>query len=270
MAEVALCHFSKSMSVNPDKAALPVTIEKTFETKTVKLEVAVPTEAWATTLGYDAVATVTIDGGAHMKLYWGGTATESKGFLVQAPNGFNDKKTPVYVQWDRTGDDQFVKVFGTMFTTSYLGSFADGDRAMYGKATYNKTSKAVATQIVAIEPNRGGAVTAFGCFRMFSTGVKDGAVKIGKTSSGTAGHAVGATFTDETGMDMASLTDSIATANGTGNITDSGDTELAANGLTVAFDKTCASVNTAGSSGAFSTADSVVSFTLSPTDVFGI
>lgn len=274
-AEVTLCHFTKSMGMAPDKAALPQTITKTFGTRTVVLTVEKPTEAFATTLGYDIKGTVTINGAKFMILYWGGTGEDSKGFMIQGANGFaTGEKHPSYIQWDRTDKtNQFVKVFVASFTTTYLGTvgqpsasnYKAGDRAMFGTATYNATTKAVSTQIVLIEGQRGGGTsTTPACFKMFASGTKEGTITVAKTdnSHGTTGHAVTSTTTDSTDMDAAQLTDSLDTPNLTGNLNPG-----QFGGLTIAFLKSCNDVNGAGATGK-PFADSEVNFAAAPADIF--
>lgn len=268
MAEVALCHFVNDMGMKPDKAALPQVIEKSFEGRTVSLVVEAPTESFATSAGYDAKGTVSIDGKTFMALYWGGSKDSSKGFMVQSANGFNSQKNPMYIQWDRTGGDQFVKVFGARYGSSYLGSSAangEGDEAIFGRASYNKSTGAVSTQTVLVSARRGSEDPAqFGCFRMFASGTKGGNMVIAKTdnATGNTGHSTTSTFTDATEMDAAELTDAPGTANGTGNISGNSGGNFGGK-LTVSFDKNCYAVK---SGTAFPGGD--VSFSYGPSDVF--
>ncbi|MBI3535727.1 MAG: hypothetical protein HY072_09625 [Deltaproteobacteria bacterium] len=282
-AETALCHFNKSMEMNPDKTSLPITIEKTFGgSKTVKLVVEKPTESFATTLGYDAKGTVIVNGSTFMVLYWGGTDESSNGFLIEGGPGMGGegneglsrvgKTHRSYIQWSRTdATNQFIKVFVTAFTTSYLASFESpsaanpmgGDRAMYGKATYNSTTKTATAQIVAIEAQRARAA---GCFKMFAEGTMsdDGTVTIAKTKNAfsATGHLVTSTSKDNTDMDAFQGIRSPTTANGTGNLAPG-----QFGGLTVAFDKSCNDIYTAGNTGgAFDGGN--VSFTKAPADIF--
>ncbi|MEO5970179.1 MAG: hypothetical protein ABIQ95_09650 [Bdellovibrionia bacterium] len=274
--ETSLCHFSKSLSMTPNKAALPTTVTKTFGGKTIVLTVENPTEAFATTAGYDAKGTVKINGTTFMVLYWGGTDALTKGFMISGAAtgmGANSVKNPSYIQWDRTvSTAQFVKVFVANYATAYLTSFSSmssttpmgGDRAMYGHATYDAITKAVTAQTVSIEAQRGGATTTAGCFKMYATGIKDGAISIAKTrnSFSLTGHALADTSKDGTDMDAAVLTDSASTVNGTGNFAD-----VTSAGMTVTFTKSCNDVYTASATTkAFASND--VSFTAVPTDIF--
>lgn len=275
-AEQALCHFRKSMGVDPDKAALPVTVTKTFGGKTIEVAVTAPTEAFATAAGYDAKGVVTVDGETSMTIYWGGSADTSKGFLINGADGIggDTKKRPLYVQWSRAdANDQFVKVFSANFTTSYLGTFGassltspdSGDRALYGEATYNASTKAATAQVVLIEGQRGaGDPTVGACYRMFAQGTKEGTVTVAKTknSLSATGHALSATEKDQTDMDAFQGTDAVDTVNGTGNL---GDGEFG--GMTISFTKSCSDISTAGASGqAFGGNDA--SYTATPEDIF--
>lgn len=272
--ETSLCHFKKSLGLNPDKGALPITISKTFGPRTVELVIEKPTEAFAIAAGYDAKGTVTVNGTKFMVLYWGGTEESTKGFMISGATGMGGPSTkhPSYIYWDRTNPEaQFVKVFVANYTTSYLTSFGamskdspqGGDRAMYGEATYNSTTKAVTVQTVSIEGQRGVGTSA-GCFKMFATGTKGGTISVGKTKNafGLTGHAT--TDVNKNGLDMdaAVLVDVTETANGTGNFNTT--TEA---GLTVIFKKSCNEVYTAGATGnAFAGGD--VNFAAVPSDLF--
>lgn len=276
--ESALCHFAKSMGMDPDLSALPVTIEKTFGSQTVALTVAVPTEAFATAAGYVAKGTVTIDGDNFMVLYWGGEAESTKGFMIRGAkpmgDGHSGGKGVMYISWDRTDSAaQFVKFWGAKFATSYLGSSSGSDemqkdRSMYGYASYNATTKAVTTYAVSVEPQRVGS--GFGCYRMWAQGLKGGAMTIAKTDNAhnNAGHAVSATFLDGTEMDAAQLDDLEDTANGTGNLSN-GDFSTIVVPLIAAtpFGKSCSDLNGgAGSGQPFEGGDA--DFAAAPDDVF--
>ncbi len=272
--ESALCHFSKSMAMNPDKSTSQ-TITKTFGGKTVALSIAPPTEAFAIAAGYDAKATVAINGTNFMILYWGGTDKSSKGFLIQGASGFAiGEKHPSYIEWSRTdATNQYVKVFVGSFTTTYLATVGTGskdnpkggDRAMFGKATYNSTTKATTAQVVLIEGQRGaGTATTPACYRMFASGTKDDTVTVAKTDNAhsSTGHAVTSTFKDKTDMDAFSEKDSKTLANGTGNL----GAGLFGT-LVIAFDKSCNDVNGAASAGKpFASSD--VNFTAVVADIF--
>lgn len=275
-AEAALCHFRKSMEINPDKGALPFSVTKTFGGKTIKVDIAAPTETFATTAGYDAKGVVTVNDVTFMTIYWGGKADASKGFLINGGAGLggDSKKRPLYVQWSREdATAQFVKVFSANFTTSYLGTVGrgsktspdSGDRALYGEATFNATSKSATAQVVLIEGQRGaGTATTPACFRMFANGTKDGTVTVAKTKDAlsTTGDSVTSTYTDSTNMDAFQGTDSVDTANGTGNL---GTGQFG--GMTISFSKSCNDISTAGSTGgAFAGND--VSHSATPDDIF--
>ena len=288
--ETTLCHFAKSMGINPDKSALPQTISKVFGTKTIVVTVEVPTEAFATAAGYDAKGTVTEDGSTLMVIYWGGSGTSSKGFLIDgagASGSMIGGKRASYIHWDLTVETQTIKVLVSEFASgTYLSSAAAsagaarGDSALYGRASYNKTTNEISTQMVFIQEQRsGGTAGSFGCFKMYAAGTKGGTMVIAKTKNSLSGpgHATGSTTKNLTDMDGMSGVDSTSTANGTGNYSGASDAAIQANveaglGITAnanVFDKSCSDVyNAGGSGGAFSTASSVASFTASPSSVF--
>lgn len=276
------------MGIDPNKAALPQTITKTFGTKTIVVSVVVPTESFAVTAGYDAKGTVTEDGTTLMVLYWGGSGTTSKGFLIDgaaAAGSMIGGKRASYILWDLSGAAQTIKVLttelpsGTYLATATGASGARGDSVLYGRATFNNTTNAISTQMVMIQEQRtGGTPGSFGCFKMYASGTKDGSMVIAKSKNafGGTGHTVGSTLKNLTDMDGMTGVDSTTTANGTGNYTGGSDAAIQANvetGLGIGaganvFDKSCNDLNTAASGGAFSTASSVASFTTTPSAVF--
>jgi len=277
--ESALCHFHKSMSMNPDKSALPVTIEKVFGPQTIKLVVVVPTEDFAVAAGYDAKGTVTINDETFMVLYWGGTDDASKGFMIRGTPqmGDDDKKGANFIRWDRTGEDQIVDFWGAKFDDTYLEAFtadAEGSdmgksRAFYGHTEYNKTTKAVLTYAVEIGPKRSGA-SSYGCYRIWAQGTYDDEMTIAKTdnSLNLTGESIAATYTDGTNMDAAQLVNSVDTANGTGNLTGGEFSSIVAPLITAdPFGKSCADVaNGAGAGQPFEGSES--NFAATPDDVF--
>ena len=280
--ESALCHFNKSMSMNPDKGALPVTISKTFGAKTIVLEVVVPTESFATAAGYDAKGTVTVNGTTFMVLYWGGTEDASKGFMIRGSDGIggdSQKKSSNYIRWDRTGEAQVVDFWGARFDSAYLESFTGSSggsdqgkgRVFYGHTEYNSTSKDVLTYAIEIGPKRDGS-SAYGCYRIWANGDFSGGTEmvIAKTDDAhnLTGESVSATYKDGTNMDAAQIKNLSTTANGTGNLSAGQFTSIvvpliAAN----PFDKSCSDINNGATTGS-PFEGSVVDFDASPDDVF--
>jgi hypothetical protein len=279
-----LCHFRKSMGIKVDLAALPLTATKTFNSKTVSVSIVTPTEAFATSAGYQAKGTVTVNGSTYMVLYWGGSGSSTKGFMIEGngSGGIGEKRAN-YVTWDlTTSTAQSVKMYSTSFpsgtfltTASKTGSSYRGDSAVYGQVTFNATTKAVSTQVVILEEQRsGGTAGQFGCFRMYSTGIKDASVTITKTkdSFSGSGHATNSSSRKLDDMDGIVLTDSKTTPNFTGTAitTQSGlETALGVGTNADVFAVSCNTLFTAGSaSNIFSTATSFVDFTKTLSSVF--
>ena len=283
--EKVLCHFDKSMGLKPNLSALPQTITQSFGEMTVSILVNTPTESWATTAGYLAKAIVSVNGINYMVLYWGGSGTSSKGFLIEGNvNGLGGKRAG-YVKWDLTDPKtETVQVLNADFPSgTYLSSTATGDRgdhAVYGRVTFDAVTSAVETQAILIAKQRGGSSSSLGCFKMYAKGIKGGQMVIAKTESslGSIGHAVTYASKNLSEMDGVNLIDAATTANGTGNIADGSDSgtdvqaelETALSIITNqnVFDKSCGDLNSAGSSGVFSTTGTMVDFSHSPANVF--
>jgi hypothetical protein len=103
--------------------------------------------------------------------------------------------------------------------TTYLA--AGTDRAVFYKATYNDTTKAVTVQMTSMEAQRNGSGN-LGCFTMYATGTMGGSVRVGKTADayGTTGHATTLAVQDGTtggNWDDCEATDTKDFANGSGN-----------------------------------------------------
>jgi hypothetical protein len=254
--KMPMCHFIKDMGMKPDLNALPFDKTETFENMSVRLLVEAPSESWAISLGYAAKATVTINATMFMIMYWGGSQEDSKGFMIQAANGFNpSEKSPLYLQWDRTAETQFVKVFATRYSSSYLGSTNDG--AIYGKATYNKTTKELTSQVVMAMKG----ASAVGCFKSLGSGTKDSTIKLALPSAfgqnGIASGDAAYSATNDAGMSVISLVDS--------KTTQVGDQTLST--MTVSFDKSCDAIENADDPGAL-LAGGDVSASAEPSTIF--
>lgn len=276
--ENVLCHFTRSMGINPDKNALPQTITKTFGALTISVTVSAPAEAFATAAGYDAKGVVTVDGNTYMVLYWGGTGSSSKGFMIEGDVAGLGGDRANYTQWDLTGNTQTVKLISADYPSgTYLSNVASGDRgdnAIYGSVSYVKSSDAVTTQMVLVANKRGAdAGTGFGCFKMYASGTKGGTMIVAKTKDafGASGHLVGDAALTLADMDGVTLTDDPATVNGTGTAHANQaavETALGIGGGTAVFEKSCSDLDTAETAGVFQTASTAVNFTYGPTDVF--
>ncbi len=171
---------------------------------------------------YDYVAIVKVDGATHATMYWTGSGSASKGFLIMGGVGLGSSSKLLYVKWDRSGVAQTVDVLGSRFATSYLTTPSTDD-AMYGSVTYNTSTKATTVQSVELGRQRGGSPSAslFACWRVYASGTSGGTMLVAKTnnalSSGT-GHTDG--FADQLGiseMDQWNGTDTKTEANGGGN-----------------------------------------------------
>jgi len=285
--ENVLCHFRKSMGVKVDLASLPMSAEKTFAGMTVKVEIVAPSEAWAVSAGYQAKGTVTVNSDTYMVLYWGGKEEKSKGFMIEGfkENGLGGRRAG-YLTWDLTNTEaQAVKMYHANFPSgSYLSSASKqsdsyrGDAAIYGSVNFNKTTSAVSTQVVMIEEQRsGGTAGQFGCFRMYSSGIKNAQITVAKTQNSLNGSGHLATSTSKIldDMDGVTLTDSTTTANFTGTQLNSQGALESALGLSSgaqAFTISCGDLNDAGgSAGAkiFSSSRSQkVNFDASVSDIF--
>ena len=151
--EMIFCRLTRIMGVDPNLASLPQTITKTDPMgNTITVTITAPTEAFATTDGYTAKAVIASNGTTFLTMWWNGSGTSSKGYLIQGANPMElDGMTRLrYIQWDRSTDNQVVKVFATQFATSYLtsttgsaNSKTGGDMAHYGRMTYNNSTKEV-------------------------------------------------------------------------------------------------------------------------------
>lgn len=204
---------------------------------------------------YDYVATVTVDSVKVATMYWTGSGSSSKGFLIMggkrtagAPKRKGDTTNLLYVRWDRSTAAQQVDVLGTRFDTSFLTDPGKDD-AIYGKVTYDTGTKATTVQVVEIGRQRGSSPSGsvFACWKMYATGTAGGAMRVGKTndalSSGT-GHTVAHSTQDGIDqMDDWEGNDTKTEPNGTGNGT-------AVQGM--AMNYSCADLNgTAGASKPF-------------------
>jgi hypothetical protein len=264
--ENVLCHFRLSMGIDPITIG---THSKDFGGMTVNVVVETPTESWAT--GYTYKGSVYVGaveaGNFYMAIWWGGSLTSSKGYMVTGANnmdGGNDVMLN-YIEWDRTvATNQYIKAYLAHFdnTTGYLNSAADsssgswGDMATYGSITYNSTTKAVTVQNISIENQRtdpygssDGSSGSFGCFRMIASGTKDGTIYLAHTADANmgSGDAVTNAVTTTSGMKAVSLTDSTTFADG--DETNIADPVNDANTSSLAFDITCNGLNSAAGSG---------------------
>ncbi len=269
--EMVFCRLVNNLGMNPDLSKLPQSISRTFNNHITTLDVTVPIEAFAVSLGYVAKADIKFDGVTFVKLWWSGNSASSKGYLIQDSNPYNTtgEKHLKYAQWDRTSAAQTVKIFSTAFNTSYLTSpnyvnpvdpsKAGGDRAHFGRANYNTSTKAVSVQAMEVRQDRTNN-NIFSCYKMQIAGIIGGSISGYRPAVGTPDSPAD-TNKDGTHIDgVTGIVDSVSTADGTGTLVASPAA------LPQPFDYSCADINSAGSNGAF--AGNHVNFSLTPANVF--
>lgn len=227
IAEEFLFKLVAKLGMNPDLTLLPadgtlVALDsKTLGDKTITgmVQKVVSPDTFAGT--YETKATVMVNNVTEVTLYWTGSKSASKGFMIMSGSGFGTKKRLLYLTWDRTTEAQSVAVMGTRMASSYLSSPVTDD-ALYGKIVYNTTTKDTSLQMVHLTSQRGASPssTVFACFKMYGIGTMGAAMRVGKTNDAhmTSGHL--RTLATQDGideMDDWEGTDSKTYANGLGN-----------------------------------------------------
>ena len=279
--ELIFCRLVTVMDFNPDLTALPQTLSKTDPMgATISVNVTAPTETFATTLGYTAKAEFKNDDTTFMTLWWSGSGSASKGYLIQGKNPMQkDGNTRLrYLQWDRTSTTQIVKVMGTQFATGFLSSAAagaesktGGDQALFARLSYDTSSKAVTAQAVEIRQNTGAN---FACVRTYFNGTLGGTIDAFRPAKGTP-EAVTETSTGGCpasgcvttpgavgGLDgETNVVDATTTADHSGTPSPGSDV---ASGT---FDYSCNDVNSAGAASK-PFANNTVDYTVSPSTIF--
>ncbi|OFZ22865.1 MAG: hypothetical protein A2X94_17575 [Bdellovibrionales bacterium GWB1_55_8] len=274
LAEATFCHLSKSLAIDPGSLEFsetsPAEVSKTFGSKTVKVTFIKPTEAFAVAAGYTAKATVEIASATKSVIYWDGSEEgKTKGFMIEGPARFNDadplelKEHGVYVQWDRTTEDQDVKYLAGIWQDSYLNDIVT-DRAGYGHITYNTTTNAVDIQAINIQRQlEDGTAGTKKCYRIRGMGTFGGNLDF--FASNPEGENQDDALLNENvdGKDMngTSVVDLPSTPNGSPAIDTSAGTAFGGKN----FDKHCKFVNTTT---LFSTTTTKVNFAATPSDVF--
>ncbi len=269
--EMVFCRLINNLGMNPDLSKLPQSISRTVNGHVTTLDVTTPTEPFATTLGYIAKADIKYDGATFVKLWWAGNSAASKGYLIQDSNPYNTtgEKHLKYAQWNRTTSAQTIKIYSTAFNTSYLtnpnyvnpvdASKPGGDRAHFGRATYDSVTKAVSVQAMEVRQDRNNN-NIFSCYKMQIAGTVSGTISGYRPAVGTPDSPAD-TNKDGTHIDgVSGIVDNVSTADGTGTIISSPAA------LPQPFDYSCSDINTAGSSGAF--VGNHVNFNLTPANVF--
>ena len=268
--EMIFCRLDKVMGVDPNLASLPQTISKSDPMgSTISLVVSKPSESFAVAAGYEAKAVISKDDVVFMTLWWAGSGDSSKGYLIQGANPMaRDGMTRLrYLQWDRSSDDQSIRILATQFASSYLGSLngatgsqSGGDDAHFARATYNTASKAVYGQSLEIRNQSG----AFKCIKTQFSGTLGGTLAAYRPAVGTPDLV---TDSNKYGTHVDGVTGinddpSIPDGGGGGH---NGTVVNAPATLPQAFDYSCNDLNSAGTS-AF--AGGNVSFTMLPSAVF--
>ena len=270
--EMVFCQLVNRMGMNPDLSKLPQSISANVTGgHIVSLDVQTPTEAFALALGYQARAVVKFDSSTFLTMWWVGNKDSSKGYLIQNLNPLNTsgQKQLRYAQWDRMAAVQSIKIFTTVFSTAYLTNpnytnpvdplKSGGDRAHFGRATYNPSSKAVTAQSVEIRQDRNNN-NLFACYKMQIAGIIGGAISGYRPALGTP-DSTADTNKDGTHIDgVTGITDKITTADGAGSVV------TAPASLPQPFDYSCADIYNAGTSGVF--LGNVVNFATLPSTVF--
>ena len=271
--ELIFCRLVNVMGFDPDLSNLPQTLTKTDPLGgTMVATVSAPTEAFATTKGYTAKAELKYNDTLFLTLWWTGSGSSSKGFLIQSKNPMQtDGNTRLrYVEWDLTTADQTVKILGTQFATAYLSSVSGstnsvtgGDQAVYARLTFNSGTKAMTGQAVEIRKNR--TVAEFKCVRTYTTGTLGGTIAGYRPAQGTPEAVTSSLTGGGSGMDgETGITDATTSADHSG--TPSPGTAVASG----TFDHSCSDINGAATVGAsFSPfAGGTVDFTKAPVDIF--
>lgn len=272
--EMIFCRMI-NMGVSPDVSTLPQTITKTDPRgSTITVNVTVPTETWATALGYTAKAQVSNDSTVFLTLWWAGSGTSSKGYVIQGDNPMNSDGNyrMRYIQWDLSSVDQSVNIMATQFATSFLANGATsatsksgGDHAIYARLTYNTSTKAITGQHVEIrqDPSLASTTTtsSLKCVKTYFKGTLGGTMTGFKPSAGNPpSMALTDTAVDSTGMDGRSdVTDAATTAASAGTAATAIPTQI--------FDYSCNGLSNAGNSGN-PFASNTVDMTLAPATVF--
>ena len=171
-----------------------------------------------------------------------------------------------YIQWDRTGDAQIIKVFATQFASTYLGSVAGavtsktgGDRAHYGRASFNAVTNAVSGQSIEIRGKDANS-TSLSCIKTMFAGTLGGSIDGYRPALGTP-DVVTDPHTDGTNLDgIKGVVDNVNTTSG-GTLVNAPAT------LPAAFDYSCNDINSAAGTGkAF--ANGGINFTADPSTIF--
>ncbi|MGZ3727342.1 MAG: hypothetical protein ACXWQQ_16190 [Pseudobdellovibrio sp.] len=272
--EMVFCQMINRFDFNPDLSQLPQSLTFSIGNglHTFSLDVTVPSEAFATTLGYEAKAVVKFDNNIFVTMWWSGNADASKGYLVQnlnplAADGYKRLK---YAQWDRTTAQQILKIFTADFKTSYLSqsnypnpvdsSKLGGDRAHYGRAIYDTSSNSISAQSVEIHQDLSNP-NSFACYKMMIFGTVGASISAFRPALGNPEN-VSSITKDGTNMDgVTGVTDSKTTADGAGTV------EPAPATLPASFDFSCDDLYTAGNSGGIFQ-NNTVDYSLAPSTVF--
>lgn len=246
--EFVFCHLIHSLGMSPNLESLPQHNSISRDGYTVTLDVTEPTENFAVSSGYKAKAVVSYNDSVFLTMWWTGNDTGSKGYLIQGDNPLvNDaKKRLKYLQWDRSSSQQSIKLFSTLFKTSFLTetdtSYHLGDRAHYARANYNTETKVLSGH--SVEIRQGFVTNQLGCYRTMIDGTIGTVISAYRSNNG-APESLVSTVTDGSGMDgIANIEDSA-----TANSLETGTRDLEPASLPAVFDMSCNDVYTASAAG---------------------
>jgi hypothetical protein len=268
-----LCRLTNILGITPSLAPLPQVFNETDPLgDTITVTVMAPTEAFATTNGYVAKAVMNNNGSNFLTMWWDGSGTASKGYLIQRDNPMlPDGMTRLrYAQWDRTTDNQVFKLYSTQFATSYLtsptgstSSTTGGDEAHYGRLTYNTSTQAATMQTIQIRAGISNDPSIFQCVRTAFTGIIGGTISYAYRPALGTPEAVTDIYTDGTDMDgVTNIIDSTTTPAGAG-------THVSGSALTTGyFDYSCDDINAAASTIGDPFYGNTIDFSKDPSTIF--
>ncbi len=270
--EMILCQFVNQLGMNPDLSQLPQTVTKMHGSDTFVLNVTSPTEDFAVAAGYVAKAVVTFDGSQFLAMWWAGSGTSSKGYLIEGANPVQqDGMTRIkYLLWDRSGEAQVLKIFGAQFDSAngYLqtpagapGSVNGGDNALFARETYNTSTGAIAAQSVEIHAPPGGG--SLSCVKTEFGGTLTGLIDAYRPAMGTPAALTNADVTGaDSSMDgVTGITDSASTAANAGTPVTVPIT------LPIPLDYSCLQLKNADQAGGVFAGDTV-NYSMLPSTVF--
>lgn len=179
--EHTFCVLKKDLALTLTVADEPTEFTATYDGKSFVITTEKPSDSWAEDAGYTGKVTVKVDGSTKSVIYWAGdTEDKTKGFMIDGPISLDGEAVSrgIYIQWDRTTDEQTLKYFGGFWdpARTYLEYATSGNdmltRGRYGYLAYNSTSKTVKDLQVITQQNKLGSTTVVpACYRQRMWGV---------------------------------------------------------------------------------------------------